>query len=614
MDLLRHFNVLKRHRWLILALMIVMGLEAAVMASLRTPVYRATATVLLRPNDPAERLNPQNSPRPFVDDPDRYVNAQKDIVASEAVAREAIKVLSPGTTVSEVQQRVSVSQKGASDILAISAMHVSPRRARDIANAVAHGYLENRRQTAVAGLLRATRDIEARLEELQRRIAELDTKIASTGPGQAPTTAEALRAEREAAVRQYDALFSRQQELLVDINLKRGEAELISSATVPTVPVNPEPVRTGLLGAFLGLVLGAGVSLLRDQFDDRVSSNAEIERATGLPVLAEVPRDQQAAKKGALMASPRAPATAFAEGIRMLRTSIDIRHPDQSARVIVVTSPGHGEGKSLVSAQLAAAYAQSGRRACLVCADLRRPPAGVNWADGHSSPGLTGVLMGVGSGRREHEQREDRGGQSLTAVAMTGDHGRMALPSAARHALVATTVPNLFLLPAGPLPPNPAELLGSPRMSEVLADLCELADVVLLDTPPLLAVTDATVLAPRADGVVLVTAIGETRARAAVRAVDMLEATGVNLLGTVINKTTISRESYYFAYLNSRRSWRRGGRRKGVGDVNSVGWRRDLPGRTGRSNMRPGAADGRSSPDRSTSALLKGPSPHRNRP
>jgi Mrp family chromosome partitioning ATPase/capsular polysaccharide biosynthesis protein len=575
--------MLRRHKWFIVEAVVLVGLVAGIVSSLRTPLYQATARVLLRPNDPTEQLNPENSGQNIYSDPDRYVAGQQNIVESEGVAREAAKAL-PALTVEEIEAKTSVAQDGKSNVLKISAIDPEPAQAREVANALAKGYIENRRQAAVAGLEQAAKDIEERLTPLQNTIAQLDARIGegSTVPGSssqlvtpaapgsatAParpagqvdglagaggpaTTAEALKAARYAAAVQYETLFARQQELLVNISLKRGEAELIQEARVPIEAISPKPVRDGLLGVFVGLLLGVGITVLREQLNDRLRSVDEVEQISGLPLLARLPHDDETAKgNGGVVVLDR-PNSPLAEAVRSLRTSIQYLGVDQPIKLIVVTSSVPGEGKSLVAANLAAMFAQADYRTLLVSADLRRSSIDELFGKHPPSQGLTGLIAPVKRG---------------SAPATGNGNGRTAghVANEAARAVVKTPVNNLLLLPSGPTPPNPAELLGSRRMSALLVDWAATADIVILDTPPLLAVTDAAVLAARSDGVVLVAAVNETGREQLKHSVDVLQGTGARLLGVVANKVPMSgRGAYYYSsYYGAGEQERKGGTRR----------------------------------------------------
>lgn len=606
MELRQYLDIVKRRKWLIIEAVILVGLAAGIASSVRTPSYQATARVLLRPSDPSEVLDPADAARAG-NDPDRYVEGQKNLVQSEGVTREALKSL-PGVTATEVEQRVSVSQGGQSDVLNVAARDEDPIRARDLANAVAKGYIENRRQTAVAGLQRVADDIEAKLTSILARIAELDVQVASlpggagatpglqapaasgtppsqpadpargTDAGGTPTTVESLKAARYALAVQYEELYGRQQQLLIEIGLKRGEAELIAEAKTSTAPVSPRPTRDGLLGAVVGLLLGTGIVFLREQLDDRVRSASEIERITGLPLLARLPYDDETAKGTSGVVVVDRPNTPLSEAMRSLRTSIQYLGVDQAIKVIVITSAVPGEGKSLVAANLAAVFAKADYRTLLISADLRRSSINDLFGEIGPSAGLTGIMTPFGL-------------NGTTAGA--NGHGNTAGPDmhgkdekATVDALLKTPVPGLLLLPSGPTPPNPAEMLGSRRMARVLAELSSVADVIVIDTPPLLPVTDAAVLASQADGVILVTAINESRRDATQRAMAMLEGTGARLLGTVVNKMPSPRDGYYGGYYGESRDAttagpRRTGRRSRTGSTHTPGARDGARTRSG---------------------------------
>lgn len=578
MELRQYLDILKRHKLFIIEAVVVVGLAAGIMSSMRTPAYTATARVLLTPNDPTEQLNPSNAGR-IGSDPERYAAGQRSIISSEGVAAQAAKSLQ-GVRVEEIEETISVSQAGQSDVLRISATHSDPLQARSISNAVAHGYIENRRLAAVGGLERAAKDIEDRLAPLQATIAQLDVQIGQTpapggtpqltspipptsstapaqstspvsppaGPGGLASAQEGLKAARYAAAVQYETLYARQQELLVDISLKRGEAELIAEAKTPTSPVSPRPKRDAALGVLVGLMLGVGISVLREHLDDKVRSAKEVEQLTGLPLLAHLPYDDTLGTGLAVHEKANSP---LSESIRSLRTSIQYLGVDRPVKVIVVTSPLPREGKSLVAANLAAAFADGGSRTLLVSADLRRPSINGLFPDLDPSPGLVGVVIGLtassGGGPAGNGQRNG--------------HGPAAVEKRTVDALLKTPVEGLLLLPSGPPPPNPAELLGSSRMATVLDQLSALADIVVIDSPPLLPVTDAAVLAARADGVLLVTSLNETPRTALERSRTILEGTGARILGVVINKGRTTRDGYYTAYYGDAGSRPEGSRR-----------------------------------------------------
>jgi len=263
------------------------------------------------------------------------------------------------------------------------------------------------------------------------------------------------------------------------------------------------------------------VAVLLDRLDDSVRSPDEIAEQLNLPVLGMIPaiRPDEAERipGSATMerlvthANPRSPV---AEAYRSLRTNLAFARARDDLKALVLTSPGPADGKSTTVANLAITFAQQGQRTLLVDADLRRAVLDKTFSVPRS-PGLTEVIIG----------------ETTLAAAVN-----------------ATAVPNLFVLGSGHLPPNPSELLGSAAMRAVLTEAKERFDVVLFDSPPLLAVTDAAVLATMVDGTVLVVRMGSTARQAVRRALAQLQAVRGRVLGSVMNDVDLRRSSYYGGY------------------------------------------------------------------
>lgn len=489
---------------------VVIGLVAGMVSGRGTPTYRASARVLLRPDNPSAQLLPGTVGTNALNDPERYVAGQREVVGSEEVARDAAKVVPAG--VEEIRRKSSVARAGRTNVLVISAVDADPDRAAALANAVAGSYIEARRRAAKSRLEQAVADIDTRLPALQRTIAQLDTRIGQGGPTSA---VEPLTAQRYATAALYDALLVSRQGLLVDTSANRGEADLMQEAPIPSTSTGPRPVRDGVVGAGVAFMVGVGVSARRERVDDRLRSAEEIGQISGLPVLARLPLDRPTALGGAGVVVVERPDSPFAEAVRSLRTGILSADTGTPIGLIVVTSAVAGEGKSLVAANLAAVFAQAGHRTMLVSADLRQPSIDDIFGAHPASPGLTGLIAPAPQDRVP--MADGRAGESA-------------------RAFIRTPVENLLLIPSGPMPPDPAELLGSRRMAALLADWAVHADVVILDTPPVLAATDAAVLAARTDGVVVVAAVDQTSRESLAHAVDILWGAGARLLGVAANK------------------------------------------------------------------------------
>jgi capsular exopolysaccharide synthesis family protein len=290
---------------------------------------------------------------------------------------------------------------------------------------------------------------------------------------------------------------------------------VVSPATRPSVPILPQTVRNTLLAAAVGAMLGVGLAFLIEYLDDTVKTPEDLQLAS-LSVVGIVQRVNHHDKSGTPQVFTLSQSRSLAaEAYRTLRTNLQFSSLDRPLRSLVVTSAVATEGKTTTAANLAVVMAQAGKRVVLVDADLRRPSA-------HKVFGLSN-------------------GTGLT-IALVEE------PSALNGYLQETEIENLRVLSAGPVPPNPQELLGSQRMEELLDKLEEVADVVVLDTPPTLVVADANVLAARADGVLLIVNTGHTRRAAVQRAAEGLRQVGANLLGGVLNMvdTGGGRSAYYY--------------------------------------------------------------------
>ena len=289
----------------------------------------------------------------------------------------------------------------------------------------------------------------------------------------------------------------------------------IEQARLPGSPVQPRPLRSAALGGAAGLLIMALIAFLIEYLDDTLKTPDEVVQALGLPVLGVVARHPTGEGGPVALQQPRAPV---AEAFRSLRTNLQFSSAGRPLRTVLVTSPSPADGKSTVAANLAVVLAQSGRRVALVDADLRRPRAHQLFGL-HKGEGLSGLFL-----------------QMQVYL-----DGKLRL----ERSLQKTGLANLWLLASGSPPPNPAELLGSETMLAVLEAVKEQAQLVVIDSPPVLAVTDAAALAPGVDGVLLVIKPGATKLAACRQAVEQLRRVGANLLGVVLNDVQLKRSAYY---------------------------------------------------------------------
>lgn len=288
---------------------------------------------------------------------------------------------------------------------------------------------------------------------------------------------------------------------------KPVKAELIRPAEVPTAPVSPRTKLNIVLGALLGLMLGAGIAILRRVTDTSITSPAQLEEAAQATSLGVVTFDPDAATHPlvTLRGTPRA------EAFRTIRTNLRYVDVDNPPRTVVITSSLPGEGKTTTACNLAIAMAQAGSKVLLLEGDLRRPRV-AEYLGVDGSIGLTDVLIGQVS---------------------------------ADDAILSWQRGLLDFLPSGAIPPNPSELLGSQQMADLLETLVKRYDTIIVDAPPLLPVSDAAILATVTDGALLITHHGATKIEQVQEATDALRQVGARILGTVLNFAPSTRRGGY---------------------------------------------------------------------
>jgi tyrosine-protein kinase len=514
-------GVLRRRKWSII-LVAALTVGAVLAFSYRqTPVYDATSQVLVKPASLDESLQ-GISVASLVS-----MDTERTLAESSAVAHLAAERL--GTLdAQEVQDAVSVTVPTNTQFLNITYSDPNPETAQAGAQAVANGYLRFREEEAL-------QDAAAAAQGYQQRIDELETELHAAQQDLAGAVNEADIGSGNTSVTQTpseDAIVAQ-----AEVNRLQGEIDLlgaqlsqiraqsidagtiVANATLPTSPASPNHIRNGLLALVAGVALGVGLAFLRERLDDRLSGREDFEGQAGAPVLSVVPKlagwKRRDRAQLAALSMPKSPP---AEAYRTIRTNLQFTARNTGFKILAVTSPSLGEGKTTTVANLAVTIAQSGKRVIAVSCDLRKPRLH-RFFDLDNDVGVTTVLA-----------------------------GEATMASAAQR---VERVETLRVLASGPIPSNPAELLGSHEMDGLFSSLREQAEFVLLDTAPALAVSDALIVAPIADGVLLI-ADADTTTRAAVAHVrEQLEQVGANIVGGVLNNFDPSNAKYYPSYYRS---------------------------------------------------------------
>jgi Mrp family chromosome partitioning ATPase/capsular polysaccharide biosynthesis protein len=456
---------------------VVVPAVAVVLSLLQRPEYQASAEVLLSRQNLAALLS-NVADQTVGGDAARTAQTQADLaqapqVASRTLATAGAKNLTPA----EFLAKSSVSAKSDADVLVFSVKDRYRSIAARLATGYARAYIDYRAELDTAAITRARRG-------LQRRIAALE------GAG-----------DQSSAL--YASLVDKEQQLATMEALQTSNASLFKPAQSAT-QVQPRPARNGALGLALGLLLGVGLAFLREALDTRVRTADGVSRRLGLPILAQIPSPPRALRSSRRLAMLEGPETAYAEPFRILKTNLELVDADHPAGTIMVTSAVEGEGKSTTVANLAVAAARGGREVILVDLDFRHPYLSAFFPE--AGPlGLTDVALG-----------RLTLGEALAPVILSEAHAddgkaRTRAPGATSNGSGGGKKASLRVLTAGTLPPNPGEFIGSEAVARVLADLRERADLVLIDSAPMLGIGDALTLASKVDGLILVTRLKRLR-------------------------------------------------------------------------------------------------------
>lgn len=475
--------ILRRAVWVGICFFFV-TLAAFVFSAQQTKKYTATASLVFNNNQLGQQaagLQPVS-----VTNQQSQQNTNVKLVQLGDMAQQTAQRLGHGLTSEKVSASLAVSAQGESNIVAVSATAASAELAAEIANTYSTQFV--------------TEQQSSNHQYYASALALVNKQLAALSPRQRLSAAGV-------------ALENRAQSLGVLAELNSGNVQLAQSATVPTAPSSPKTSRNTLLGALLGLLFGLGVAFLVERFDRRIREPKDLAEIYQLPLLGVVPESAALAgpvgsNGSAFDALPGGEAEAFG----LLRAHLTYFNVDRRLRTLLIASAAPGDGKTTVARHLAAASARMGSRVLLMEVDLRRPTVARQLAI-RSRPGLADVLIDV------VEMRAAVQSIQLDRVFAQGSEGRTL------DVLVA----------GGVMPPNPAALIESAAMESVLEQAESEYDLVVIDTPPLTAVSDAFPLLSKVDGVVIVGWVGRNRRDVAQRLHETLDGAGAPLLGVVAN-------------------------------------------------------------------------------
>ena len=507
-DLRRYLALIWHWAWLLVLAMLLAGGAAYVVSKRTTPVYQASTTMLIN-EAPANRTADYSS----VLTSERLTQTYAQLLTKQPVLQGVIERLRLEGTPRTLKTAIQVQPVRDTQLIEVQVEDTDRQRAADIANALVLEFAEQNQALQASRYTASKQSLETQLAQLDEQIKANADALAALGEGAEGQTERERLQTNQAQYRQTYAYLLQSYE-----QVRLAEAQSTSNivqaepATPPLFPVRPRTLVNTVLAAVMGLVLALGAIFLIEAMDDTLRGPDDVARHLGLPLLGLIVSHTAKDGQPVTAVQPRAPVS---EAFRSLRTSIQFASVDHPLHTLLVTSPTPEDGKSTVAANLSVILAQSGHTVALVEGDLRRPRV-------HKVIGLA-----------------NRQGISELFV-----QPRIYL----NGSLQETEVAGLLAMTSGSLPPNPAELLGSEKMFDILHSVRERAEIVVIDSPPVMAVTDAVVLAPRVDGVLLVVKPGKTKLAACKQAVEQLQRIGANLLGVVLNDVEVKRSGYRYAY------------------------------------------------------------------
>jgi capsular exopolysaccharide synthesis family protein len=538
MELREFFSVVFRRLWLIvLAIALVGGMTYALSVT-STPIYSATATLNIDFGaDP--RTDPYTGQRTSEAVAKTYVEMMK----SPELLQQVVDNLGLPFSVKQLQAALNVQQVRDTQLIQVAVEDSNPGRAAATANEIAQALIERNQADQRARYEPDQAALDAEIADLEKKIEETQVAITALGDPMDPQNANmpdyvlTERTRLQSELSRYQTLYVMRLNSAEDLRLAAARYEdnltLFSQAQTPTSPVKPRILLNTVLGLLSGAVLGVSTAFLLEYLDDTIKTQDEVSAVLDLPTLGNVTRipGVKELKDGLIaLKEPRSP---LVEAYRALRTNVQFSLVGNPSASLLVTSAGPKEGKSTTLANLGAVMAQAGKKIILADTDLRRPTLH-EFFEVPREPGLTDLFL-------DEEPR-------------------------VHDYLRETGIPGLRLLPSGALPPNPSELLSSPQASKIFEEMKAQADVVLFDSPPVLAVTDATILSTKVRGVLLVLDAGTTRTDVARQGQEALTQVGASILGVVLNRQKKGRGGYYHYYYYSKDGQRRRRKRRSEDD------------------------------------------------
>jgi len=511
MELRTYIDILRRWAWLIIVGCIVAGVSAFYISKSQEPVYRATVQLLV-----LEGNSTVDTEYTSLLISERLASSYAERLISYDVIAKAIESLNLKLDPNDLAKNIQVQLINNTQLISLSVDHKDPQIAQNLANEIPQIFANKNSAQQLDRFSNIKMSLEEELAQLNQEIATSEAVLQVEVDRFEPDEVTIDRA-KDKLLRLRNAhsrLLQNLEELrIAEVN---GLNNLVIDeyARLPEIPISPRVMTNTLLAIVVGGMLAVGVIFLIEYLDDTVKISTDVETVTGLSTLGTLQQLKVKKATDALVVEldPRSPA---AEAYRQIRTNIQFTSVDKPLRTFLVTSANMSEGKTTVAVNIAIAFAQTGKRVLLIDTDMRRP--------------MLDTLLRV---------KNDRG---LSNMIVRGRESEQYIRG--------TMIPNLRVMTAGRLPPNPAELLGSERMRVVMAWLKQQADYVVFDSPPVLAVTDSVILSRMVDTTLFVTSMGQTHLPDLETAVSKLQSVDAPIAGVIINKVKANGPyGYHYAY------------------------------------------------------------------
>jgi non-specific protein-tyrosine kinase len=522
LELRRYFLIFRKWAWFVILVAVISAVSSYFYSLTIPPTYRAETTMVV--GKVVENTNSVYFPYEI---PGSLAQAYGLLVGQPGILQATAEAIGQPEAWQNLFFKISAKSSTNSQLLQLGVTDSDPVFAARIANELAQqlilkGPISSQQKEAEeqrAFVSSQLGQLKLQIESSQKNLNSLSSQAALEND---PKRLEDLNS-RIASLQSKIAEWQKNYASLLAIQNSGSNlfVTVLAPAQPPKTPISPNVLQNVLLAAAAGLALAIGVVFLLEYLDDTIKDADDVQRVLGVSSLGAIMRIASVREPGDQLITLRHPRSPIAEAYRVLRTNLRFSGIENPSGALLVTSAGPGEGKTTTAANLAITMAQAGRRVVLVDCDLRRPSL-------HKLFGLSNE-------------------EGLSSLFLD------SAPSL-ENIMYATRLESLKVIPSGPVPPNPAEMLDSNLMKRVFSDLRAQSDMLILDSPPTLAVADASILGARCSGAILVVDAGRTRTDACRRAVDTLGNTGTKILGVVLNKITSRRASsyYYYYYYSSK--------------------------------------------------------------